>query len=214
MAATRSNGHPYGPLDQFLKKAKRMIQAEFNRLDASGFDRMTVRQLTKVTADLYKRLDAYNREQYETLVREAWTAAGGPTGKVKPKRFVTDYLDGVDPITEYIYTQEVDRKRMRLNEAILTAREYSSHTMLTKALRKAASLWYTQTSQYGIDLVDRAMIAAYKIVGYEWVKWNTRLDGWECRVCKGRNGKVYKIGEAPPKAHYNCRCWYTPVKSK
>lgn len=211
--ANRTSNHPYKPLDAFLKKAKRRIQSEFNRLDAMGFDRMTVRQLYRTTAAMYERLDAYNREQYEALVLEAWTKAGGPKGKIRPKRFVKEYLDGFDPITEYIYTQEVERKRMRLNEAILTAKECQSHTMLTKALRRAANLWYTQTSQYGIDLVDRSMIAAYRIVGYDWVKWNTKMDGFECRVCRGRNGKVYRIGEAPPKAHYQCRCWYTPVKS-
>lgn len=206
-------GHPYKPLDAFLKKAKRKIQMEFNYLDAMGFDRMTARQLMRTTEALYERLDAYNRENYGELVLKAWAEAGNPKG-LNAKRLVDGYLDGYDPVTEYVYTQEVERKRMRLNEALMTAKEYSSHSMRTQALRRAASLWYTQTSQYGIDLVDRSMIEAYRVRGFEYVKWNTRIDGWECRRCKARNGKIYALSDAPPKAHYNCRCWYTPVKTK
>jgi SPP1 gp7 family putative phage head morphogenesis protein len=62
-----------------------------------------------------------------------------------------------------------------------------------------------------LDVVDMAMLVAYAAMGVKEVKWNTNIDGRECKVCRERNGEVYPIKDAPPKAHRNCRCYLTPV---
>jgi SPP1 gp7 family putative phage head morphogenesis protein len=42
--------------------------------------------------------------------------------------------------------------------------------------------------------------------GIEEVEWVAEDDSRTCKICRERNGKVYKIDEIPPKPHYNCRC--------
>jgi SPP1 gp7 family putative phage head morphogenesis protein len=66
-----------------------------------------------------------------------------------------------------------------------------------------------------LDAVDEATLDGYKDSGVEKVKWNTNIDGRECKTCRERDGEVYAIDDVPPKAHRNCRCYLTPVpKSK
>jgi SPP1 gp7 family putative phage head morphogenesis protein len=62
-----------------------------------------------------------------------------------------------------------------------------------------------------LEAVDEATIDGYKDAGVSKVKWNTEIDGRECSVCRERNGKVYEIGNVPPKPHRNCRCYLSPV---
>jgi SPP1 gp7 family putative phage head morphogenesis protein len=101
-----------------------------------------------------------------------------------------------------------------LNEQILTAREYDDRQMYNESLRRTANLWWTQTSQYGIDVVDKATLQAFKDMGVEKVRWKTMLDERECGVCRGRHNKIYKISEVPEKTHYGCRCYLEPVKTE
>jgi SPP1 gp7 family putative phage head morphogenesis protein len=95
---------------------------------------------------------------------------------------------------------------------MLTAKEYESREMFNNGLQRAANLWWTQTSQYGITVVDKAMLQAYEDMGVKRVRWNARIDGRECKVCRERHKKIYKISEVPEKTHYRCRCYFEPVE--
>lgn len=215
-ARTKQTQTLYRPLDAFLEKAKKRIKREFLRLSLVGFDQLNVIQTKRMTQAMYDRLDEFNRKEYERLARHAWHEAYGWMRK-KPREmdyldFVMEYLDGYDPVTQYIYTKEVERKRMRLAEAILTAREYSDRSALDKAVKKAADLWYTQTMQYGIDLMTGALMAAFEAEKETRLMWNAVIDGRECNVCHSRNGQVYSIRDYPPRPHYGCRCYPTVVR--
>ena len=123
-------------------------------------------------------------------------------------------LLGYNFVTGYVYDREAERKRLRLNEQILTAREYDSRELFNSSLQRTANLWWTQTSQYGITVVDKATLQAYEDMGVKKVRWKSVIDGRECKVCRERHDKIYKISEVPEKAHYNCRCYLEPVKTE
>jgi SPP1 gp7 family putative phage head morphogenesis protein len=86
--------------------------------------------------------------------------------------------------------------------------------MFGDSIRRAANLWWTQTAQYGITVVDEATIKGYKDMGVKRVKWIAADDERTCPVCGGRDNKIYKISQIPPKPHYGCRCYVVPVNKE
>ena len=213
----------YRYLDSLLAKAKKKIRTEFNRMGVMGFDALNVVNTKKVTKEMFDRLLTDNEKLYRKAADDAYSKAkkkarsAGYTEE-DPEGVGGEWLLGVllayNLVTGYLYDREAERKRLRLNEQILTAREYDSREMYNESLRKTANLWWTQTSQYGIDVVDQATLQAYKDMGVKEVRWKAMDDGRECGVCKGRHNKIYKISEVPEKTHYGCRCYLEPVKTE
>ena len=209
----------YAPLDEFLKKLKKKIKQVYAPLYVSSFDQLNIIMLNKRTAEIYSELDDYNRKAYRMLAEHAreWAFEQMEKGLKKKdmSELVNDYLKGYDPVTQYVYVKEVDRKRMRLNESVLAAREYNEFDKLQKSVKKAADLWFTQSSQYAIDIMDLALTETFLEEDDDdptFFMWNTVIDGRECEECHARNGKVYESDEYPPKPHYGCRCYKTLFK--
>ena len=205
----------YRPLDDYIKRLKRKVKEGYAGLYVSGFDQLNIIQLAKTTESLYTGLDEFNRDEYIALATHARDVAVRLMGKPAPAfsiaEYIEDYLGGYDPVSQYVYEKETDRKRMRLNESILTAKEYQDVEKLHKAVKKAADLWFTQSSQYALDIMLGAMVRTYKKGGVKKLRWNTVIDGHECTDCHELNGKVFEIDSYPEPQHYGCRCYPTPV---
>lgn len=211
----------YKYFDSLLAKAKKKIRTEFNRLGVMGFDSLNVVNTKKVTKEAFERLLDENEKTYLKVAKDAYSKAkkkaeaAGYTEE-KSEGVGGEWLLGVllayNLITGYLYGREAERKRLRLNEQILTAREFDSREMFNDSLRKTANLWWTQTLQYGITVVDEATIQAYEDLGVDKVRWVAELDSRTCKVCRERNGRVYQLSKVPSKTHYNCRCYLEPVE--
>lgn len=211
----------YNYLDTLLAKLKKKLRTEFNRLGMLGFDELNVVNTKKVTKEMFDRLTAENEKAYKKVAADAYgkakkTAADAGHTEKENSEIDAAWLMGVllayNFVTGYLYDREAERKRLRLNEQILTAREYDDRQMFNDSLRRTANLWWTQTLQYGIDVVDEAVLQAYKDMGVEEVRWVAKIDKRTCKVCKERNNQIYKILEVPRKTHYNCRCYLVPVE--
>ena len=215
----------YKHLDTLLAKAKKKLRIEFNRLGLLGFDELNVVNTKNVTKAMFDRLLSENEKMYQSAADKAYTKAKN-TADVAGYReeeentagvggeWLIGVLLGYNLVTGYVYDREAERKRLRLNEQILTAREYDNRQLFNTSLQRTANLWWTQTSQYGITVVDKATLQAYEDMGVKKVRWKSVIDGRECKVCRERNNKTYKISEVPEKAHYNCRCYLEPVKTE
>lgn len=118
--------------------------------------------------------------------------------------WLMEILDGYDPVTKYVYTHEVDRKRARLIEAIISSNDTA------KEVENAKRLWAKQARQYADNVTDRAMVKVYKDNNIEYVVWQTEQDEKVCAECVRRNNVRYIREEVPPKPHYGCRCWLIP----
>lgn len=210
----------YKHLDSLLAKVKKKIRTEFNRLGSMGFDELNVVNTRKTTAQMYDRLLTANEEAY---LKAAIVAYEKATGSAKDAGFSgeeteidLDWLLAVllayNLVTGYIYGREAERKRLRLNEQILTAREFDDRSVFNSSLRRSANLWWTQTLQYGVDVVDEATLQAYRDAGVEYVRWIAVQDERTCEECGPRHMKIYRIDKAPSKTHYGCRCRLEPVK--
>ena len=154
----------YRYLDKLLEAEKKKIRSAFNRVSVMGFDELNVINTRKTTASMYNRFLEENEALYLKAAKDAYGRAvkkaraedfSGEEAEVDGE-WLAGLLAGYNLVTGYLYGKEADRKRMRLNEQILTAREYGSRDMFGDSLRRAANLWWTQTTQYGISSVDEA----------------------------------------------------------
>ena len=214
----------YRLADKLLEQLKKLIRREFNRLGIFGFDELNAIRITSETVALFERMLSENKKRYLEAAKKAYldavalaVAAGykDPGGNKIDEAWLIGLLGAYNFVSGYLYESEAERKRLRLAEQMMTAREYLNRTLYNDSLRRSANLWWTQTSHYMLDAVDKATLDGYRDSGVEKVMWNTNIDGRECKICRERNGKVYSIDNVPPKAHRNCRCYLTPVpKSK
>jgi SPP1 gp7 family putative phage head morphogenesis protein len=211
----------YKYLDSLLERVKKRIRTEFNRLGIMGFDDLNVVNTRKVTKEMFDRLLSDNEKTYRKVADDAYKkakkkASAAGYSEEESEGIGGEWLLGVllayNLVTGYLYDRETERKRLRLNEQILTAREYDSREMFNDSLRKSANYWWTQTLQYGITVVDEATIQAYADMGVDKVRWVAELDSRTCKVCRERNGKIYELSKVPQKTHYNCRCYLEPVE--
>ena len=210
----------YRLADKLLEQLKKLIRREFNRLGIFGFDELNAPRVTSETTALFDRLMRENKKQYLKAAQKAYTdavalavAAGyeNPGKDGITEMWLIGLLGAYNFVSGYLYESEAERKRLRLAEQMMTAKEYQNRTLYNDSIRRSANLWWTQTAHYMLDAVDQATLDGYRDSGVEKVKWNTNIDGRECKTCRERNGKVYPIGNVPPKAHRNCRCYITPV---
>lgn len=213
----------YKYLDSLLAKLKKKLRTEFNRLGMLGFDELNVVNTKKVTKEMFDRLLAENEAMYQKVAEKAYSKgkqnaeAAGYKEEEKTELsgdWLTIVLMGFNLVTGYVYDREAERKRLRLNEQILTAREYGNRQFFNNSLKRTADLLWTQTVQYGVDVVDKASIQAYKDMGVKKVRWKTNDDGRECKECRNRHNKIYKISEVPEKVHYGCRCYLEPINTE
>lgn len=212
----------YEHLDKLLEAEKKKIRTAFNRLSVTGFDELNVVNTRKTTQALFEKLLADNERLFLLAAKNAYKKAI-KTARAKDfdgeesdasGELVAAVLGGYNFITGYLYNKETERKRLRLNEQILTAREYNSRAMLQTSLRRTANLWWTQTVQYGVSMVDESTIKGFKDMGVEWVQWVTAADEKTCPTCRMRDNRVYRLNKVPPKPHYGCRCYIVPIKAE
>ena len=205
----------YKLLDKLLAQEMKRIRSSFNQLSVMGFDELNVVNTRKATQKMYDGFLKDNEAIYLKVARDAYKKATEGSKKVEIDReWLLGVLAGYNLVTGYIYNREADRKRLRLNEQILTAREYGNRDIFHSSLRKSANLWWTQTSQYGISVVDEATIKGFKDIGVKKVQWIAADDEKTCPTCGARDNKVYHINKIPPKPHYGCRCYIVPVKEE
>ena len=203
----------YAMADRAIKSMNRENLKAFGRLKLAKWDEINV---VRAVGTVYDESAALARKRYLEIAKDAYIRAMVETGKTRKEAerdaweditmlWLLGLLEGPDPVTLYIFTEETERKKQRLIEALSAA--HNKNSEIDKALR----YWTKQVGQYAINVTDEARLDAFRAAGVERVMWNTNLDGRECERCKALNGKVFDIDKVPPKQHYGDRCWLTPV---
>lgn len=211
----------YHQLDKLIPKLKKRIRCEYNYLSVLPFDEINIISVKAYTEDMFKRLLKFNKDEYLKIIRYSIKYAKNVLNgfsksykDIDEEDFLEYVLSSYNIVTGYLYEKEAQRKRLRLVEEILTAKEYLQRGILNKSLKQSANLWFTQSLQYGIDVTDKTVIEVYKRNGIKKVVWVSEKDNKVCDKCKKLDGEVFEIDNLPSKAHYNCRCYFIPYMSE
>lgn len=154
---------------------------------------------------LYAALDRDNREVFLDLARMVYARTKPNGGKKPDEAWLLAFLAEYNPVTLYIYDNEVDRKREYAAESIVAAK--------TKAeeFQRALKYWSRFSATYADLVTDEAVKKAFKDAGVERIRWVSEHDNKVCDTCEDRDGKIYPIDKVPPKSHIGCRCHLEPV---
>lgn len=121
--------------------------------------------------------------------------------------WIDEFFDKYNPVTKYVFSNEIDRKQSYLFESII-----SDPTFILQSYAKAERLLIGQIEQYAIELEDDIAKVVYEDTGVKKVKWVAEDDYKTCVDCKDLDGEIFDLDKAPEKQHYNCRCILVPVK--
>jgi SPP1 gp7 family putative phage head morphogenesis protein len=121
--------------------------------------------------------------------------------------WIEEFFEEYNPVTKYVFLSEIERKKMRLFESLVADMPGKMQSYKT-----AEKLLTKQIQQYAIELEDAITKAVYTDIKVEYVMWNAEDDDKTCGVCNELDEQVFELKDAPPKQHYGCRCYLTPVK--
>lgn len=119
-----------------------------------------------------------------------------------------------NPVTKYVYENELERKQARFFESIVANVEAKDRHEMEADYKAAENAWKRQTRQAMIDTEDRAAVTAYRDAGVEEVMWISVCDNRTCEECSALNGLIFPVDRVPDKPHYNCRCHLEPVRKE
>ena len=194
----------YERTDTTMKKLRELIRREF----AKSRQMMAMDELNVIKASekMYVKLEEANMKAFLKLACDRYKDITGEEASEKATlAWLLLFLLAYNPVTEFVYKNEVERKEARFAETMI-----ASVNKLV-AIKRAQSLWLRQTEQYLVLVEDEAVLRGYKRMGVKRVKWFTQVDERRCPECAARHGKVYPINKIPPKPHRNCRCYVEPV---
>lgn len=214
--------------DVLTQTARRFNTARRKVNGLADFDRLNVllrAVYQEAYWDMQQLMKEIGRSQYESLT----------DARKRRERFEDIFIlvlfDESDPITGYILGNEVDRKRERLYEQIVSIKSHktaeqkvgsqetdygdtivpSQDAEIRKAFDRAYNLWSHMVQEYSVRAVDVARLMAYEDMGVKRVQWNAEIDDKVCDECLSRHGRKYLLHRVPAKPHWNCRCWLTAV---
>lgn len=168
-----------------------------------GFDELNVIQASR---ELYTKLADANQTAFLQLARQRYQDITGEEDEEKISlAWLLLLLAGYNPVTEFIYENEVARKRERFAESLIASANKLA------MIRRAMGLWLYQTEQYLVLVEDAAVLEAYKALGVKRVRWVTQEDEKTCSTCGPMHDKTFNINNVPPKPHRYCRCYLVPV---
>ena len=125
-------------------------------------DELNVIQESKT---LYHDLEEANEKAFLEVARARYKDITGKSpGRTISVGWLLAFLAAYNPVTEFVYTHEVERKQARFAESVIASRNK------LEAIRRAASLWIRQTQQFGIMVEDHAVLTAYKDIGVKRVR--------------------------------------------
>ena len=193
------------------------ISKEFRHNRLALFDELNVLQIKKHVHKLYKEIYKIAKKEFASLLNPLYqeiyeeALAMGFDGDLKDldEGWIEDFFDEYNPVTKYVFRNELDRKESRLFESLVATNKERHQSYKT-----AENLLERQIRQYAILLEDAIVMEVYTNLGVEYVQWHAEEDHKTCGVCKELDGEIFPLEEAPPKQHYQCRCYLVPVKGK
>lgn len=194
---------PYRKTDKTISHLNRQYSRMFRR--AAAFDELNI---IDISHEIYD--EAYELAEQEAirLVRSVYGSYSrneAAAAAFDPVAFVLALVLAYNPVTKYVFKNEIDRKRARFAESMLAG------TIPREEIARAKRLLAATNAQFMDDVTFDTLIQAYKDNGAQRVRWVTAVDDRRCKVCAPRHGKIYPIDNVPAKPHIHCRCYVEEV---
>lgn len=194
---------PYSKTDKTIAYLNRQYGRMFRT--AAAFDALNVIDLSHEIYD-----EAYQMAEQEAIrlvesVYGSYRRGEDAEGAFDPVSFVLALVLAYNPVTKYVFKNEIDRKRARFAESML------SSTTPAEEIARAKRLLAATNAQFMDDVTFDTLIQAYKDNGTKMVRWVTAVDDRRCKQCAARHGKKYPIDKVPAKPHIHCRCYVEEV---
>ena len=189
----------YAYTDKALKYLRRYYIQRFN--SAKSMIRADKLNVISISKQLYADISSETEKVFRRIAKHKYREICGEDFIIG--MWLSGLLDNSDPLTGYVWRNDIDRKRAYFAESVLSGEP------IDKAAKKALRYWYGSQKQYADLVTDAAAVEAYKKNGAVYLVWNTQLDEKVCSVCNSRSGKKYLLSNLPAKPHYGCRCYFT-----
>lgn len=206
---------PYQIADEAAERITSKIRQQFRHNRLALFDEMNVIQTKKHIEKLYKSVFKAIKSEfiailnpiYEDIYDEAIDMGFDGDIRNLDEAWIDEFFDKYNPVTKYVFSNEIERKESRLFEALVasTAERFQSY-------KTAENLIIRQAKQYAIELEDAIANVVYEDTGVKMLQWIAEDDHKTCDTCKELDGQIFKLKDVPPKQHYNCRCYTIPIK--
>ena len=193
---------PYQKTDKTISYLNKQYAKLFRKV--TSFDELNV---IEVSHEIYDEVLKEVERETTRLVKSVYDIyrEGGNIPSSDAYTLVLALMLAYNPVTKYIYKNELDRKRSRFAEGVI-----SSDTPLEE-IALAKRLLAKLNKQFADDATFEALVKAYEDDGVTEVRWITAVDDRRCKVCKSRHNKIYPIDKIPPKPHIHCRCYVEKV---
>ena len=188
----------YRKTDQVIAYLAKQYAKLFRRL--TSFDELNV---INVSHEIYDEAVILTDQEVTRLVKMVYESnrEGGEISSSDALSLVLTLMLAYNPVTKYVYRNEMDRKRSRFAEGVIASDRPSEEVAMAKRLMIATN------KQFAEDATFEAVVQAYRDDGVEKVRWVTAEDDRRCEECRSRHGKIYPINNIPPKPHRYCRCY-------
>ena len=201
--------------DEAAERITSKIRKEFRHNRLALFDELNVIGIKKHVHKLYKTIFKVVRQEFLKIINEIYKTIYneavdlGFDGDIRnlDDAWIDEFFDSYNPVTKYVFSNEIDRKESRLFEALV-----SNELERLKSYAYAEKLIIAQIEQYAIDLEDSIAKVVYEDTNVKKVMWVAEDDDRTCGVCNELDGQIFELKDAPPKQHYQCRCYLIPVK--
>ena len=175
---------------------------------------MNIAQTRAHIKKLYKSVNSIIEKEYASVInsiyKEIYDEALALGFEGEPSdldtAWIEEFFGGYNPVTKYVFSNEMDRKESRLFESVV-----ASSKEVMQSYKTAERLLTNQIKQSAIDIEDAIVILAYTDVGVQRLRWVSEHDSKTCSVCDEMDGAIFDISDVPPKQHINCRCYLVPV---
>ena len=192
----------YRKTDKVITYLSKQYSKLFSRV--TSFDELNV---INVSHEIFNEAVILTEREVTRLVKAVYDSKreGGEISPADALSLVLTLMLAYNPVTKYIYRNEMDRKRSRFAEGVIASDSPREEIAL------ATRLMIATNKQFAEDATFEAVVQAYKDDGVENVRWVTAEDDRRCKECKSRHGKIYPINNIPAKPHRYCRCYIERV---
>lgn len=195
--------NPYRTTDKTIAYLNKQYLRLFRQV--TSFDELNVIQVSHEIYDEVLRIIEKEATRLVKVVYDSYSESAEIASE-EAGAFVLLLLLAYNPVTKYVFKNELDRKRSRFAEGVIASDTPREEVELAKRLL------VKMNKQFLDDVTFDTVVKAYKDDGVKRVRWITAVDDRRCAECKSRHHKIYPIDNIPPKPHWHCRCYVERVR--